>query len=345
MLNLDQQPLRDIITSDRVTGDLLSKMDGDEDHWGLPTNTRPSGTIFGRFKVRVMDWFKRSPPQDDSIRSSVPKIVVTHHEVGGREKSGRKVAGCINVTEPSTTLVVSVEKKPFSESEAIGASGINILENNITNKGGGEIGAKMGSLRGQDKIINEEQLSKAREDVITEVRARIAKDRGRCMQQHQEITEEASSRPSRKPVPPPIPPTKAIAVAKIRQAIAEARKQEIEKEVVASTTGCSPKEFSKPKTDLVSATGEEGKPDLIKPSTNVTETISESVASSAVKASAVSKLKQAILAAAAEQREVGDNGLSVPSDSRLRRRSFPLAQPPVQQATCQAPQSCSPQRI
>ena len=74
----------------------------------------------------------------------------------------------INVTGPSTTLVgsSSVERKSFSESEAIGASGINILENNITNKGGGEIGVKMGSLRGQDKItnsINEEQLSKARE--------------------------------------------------------------------------------------------------------------------------------------------------------------------------------------
>merc|ERR1719273_1828227 len=132
------------------------------------------------------------------------------------------------------------------------------------------------------------------------------------MQEHQEISEEASSRHSRKPVPPPIPPTKAIAVAKIRQAIAEARKQEIEKEVVASTKGCSTNEFSKQKTDdLVSATGEEGKgkPDLIKPST---ETMSESVASSAVKASAVSKLKQAILAAAAEQREVDESGLSVP---------------------------------
>ena len=50
-MNIDQQPPLDIVTSDRVTGDLWSKMDGDQDNWGLPTNTGPSGTIFGRFKV------------------------------------------------------------------------------------------------------------------------------------------------------------------------------------------------------------------------------------------------------------------------------------------------------
>ena len=88
----------------------------------------------------------------------------------------RIVVGGINVTEPSTILVgsSSVERKSFSESGAIGASGINILENNITKKGGGEIGVKMGSLRGQDKItnsINEEQLSKAREVSIFSKRA------------------------------------------------------------------------------------------------------------------------------------------------------------------------------
>jgi len=344
-------------------------------------STRSKST-FSRIKVRVMGWFRKTPKLDDDSTVNVPKIVVTSYETGeigntGRntemlpdektdpldgskmEKNGRTVKSGATVTSGTVSQDVcqSVIKKSNGAvaNNKTGGPGvtkkISFKSNNNVNSDNKRT-EEEAMTENAAKINTDQQvdhLSKAREEVIAEVRAKIAKDRGKGVPKSE--SNESNSEPterSKSPIPPPIPPTKALAVAKIKQKIMEARQEEQqkiaqEKQQKQQDPKPPEKESDQKQNKTESEKPEPKASDLIcspqpPPSLQISPPTPKPTADPATRAETMSKIKQAILAAALDKANEGKcdhSSLSIPAgDERNRRRSFPSSLSPTNTHEC-----------